>query len=93
MLGSTLGTWVETSSCVSIVALIGKGYKLVPLASWVDLLNNLTSSMYCRTLRPADGHSVVLGTEVGCLWVGPTQVGGYSMEITDTPIGSGLSYF
>ena len=63
------------------------------MASWVNLLNNLTLSVYCRTLRPTDGHSAVLGVEVGCLWVGLVQVGGYSVEVTDTPVGSGLSHF
>ena len=29
----------------------------------------------------------MLGVEVGCLWVGSIQVGRYSMEIMDTPIG------
>ena len=64
MLGSTLGTRVETSSCVSIVALIGKGYKLVLLTSWVSFLNNLTLSVIVGHSILGDGRSAMQGSEV-----------------------------
>ena len=60
-----LGAWEEMSNYGSIIALLGKGYKLVRVVSWVNLLNKLALSMYCRTFCPTDGHSVVLGVEVG----------------------------
>ena len=60
-----LGAWEEISNYGSIIALLGKGYKLVRVVSWVNLLNKLALSVYYRTLCPTDGHSAVLGTEVG----------------------------
>jgi hypothetical protein len=44
--------------------------------------------MYCWTLCPANGHAAVLGIELSHPWVGSTQVGGYSLGITDTPLGT-----
>ena len=65
MIRSTLGTWEEISNCGSIIALLGKGYKLVRVVSWVNLLNKLTLSVYYQALHPTDGHSAMLVTEVG----------------------------
>jgi len=40
-----------------------------------------------------DGHSAVLGAEVGCPWVGSIQVDGHFVEVTGASESSGLSHF
>jgi hypothetical protein len=41
----------------------------------------------------SDGHSAVLGVEVGYSWVGSIQVDRHSMEVMGTLVDSGLSHF
>ena len=43
------------------------------------------------TLRPIDGRSAVPGAEVGSLWLGSILIGGRSVGITETPMGTRCS--
>ena len=65
---------------------------------------NLTLVTYCvyllidphihyghRTLCPTNGHSAVPGAEVGCLWFCSVLIGGCSMGIMETPMGTRCS--
>ena len=57
------------------------------------LLKLAHSSCDWRTLCSTDGHSVVLDTEMGCLWSGSILLGGCSVEFIETLIGLGLRHF